>query len=365
MSKIEAIPSFDYMEKSNFHDMKVSIINPKKKMSLWTFCLLIGYRYPDGTKARHQDRLTGLRFEVDKHECYSWSNSSSPPNEFEVNCDQDGENVTFKLPVNATYNNVLTLCEIQVFVCTDFWYGEDCDKTCNCRNQTEVCNKTTGGCTACPDGWNGTACDTCAQGHYGENCIEECGHCLNGESECITTNGHCSNGCKAGWNNDTCKIACTPGHYGDNCIEECEHYLNGQSECNMTTGHCSGGCKAGWSNNTCKAACKPGQYGQNCANECEHCLNGESECDKTNGHCSNGCKENICQVYLLIIFLHRDMPACKSGQYGQNCANECGHCLNGESECNKTNGHCSTGCKAGWKNNACKTVPYQCNWMGQ
>ena len=45
-------------------------------------------------------------------------------------------------------------------VCTDFWYGEDCNKSCNCRNQTEVCDKRSGRCkSGCPDGWTGAACD--------------------------------------------------------------------------------------------------------------------------------------------------------------------------------------------------------------
>ena len=45
-------------------------------------------------------------------------------------------------------------------VCIDFWYGEDCDKTCNCKNHNEICDKRTGRCTTgCPNGWTGDACD--------------------------------------------------------------------------------------------------------------------------------------------------------------------------------------------------------------
>ncbi|XP_041348547.1 receptor-type tyrosine-protein phosphatase epsilon-like [Gigantopelta aegis] len=146
-----------------------------------------------------QWRLFGFYIEADGHECYRWPNMSHPPTIFEVNCIQQGRRLTFRLPSNNT--DVLTLCEIQVFdvelkcnvtlrvprfehpydspsvvfteawydescgllkaaqMCTDFWYGADCVKTCNCRDQTEVCDKKTGKCTACLDGWNGTACD--------------------------------------------------------------------------------------------------------------------------------------------------------------------------------------------------------------
>ena len=45
-------------------------------------------------------------------------------------------------------------------VCTDFQYGEECNKTCNCGNQTEVCDKRSGRCkSGCPDGLTGAACD--------------------------------------------------------------------------------------------------------------------------------------------------------------------------------------------------------------
>ena len=53
----------------------------------------------------------------------------------------------------------LFVCLLEI-VCTDFWYGEECNKTCNCRNQTEVCDKRSGRCTSgCPNGWIGDVCD--------------------------------------------------------------------------------------------------------------------------------------------------------------------------------------------------------------
>ena len=53
----------------------------------------------------------------------------------------------------------LFVCLLEI-ACTDFWYGEECNKTCNCRYQTEVCDKRTGRCTSgCPDGRIGAACE--------------------------------------------------------------------------------------------------------------------------------------------------------------------------------------------------------------
>ena len=59
-------------------------------------------------------RLVGFYIEIDGNECYRWPNSSNPPTVFDVNCDQPGQHVTFRLPSNTTIV-VFTLCEIQVF----------------------------------------------------------------------------------------------------------------------------------------------------------------------------------------------------------------------------------------------------------
>ena len=46
---------------------------------------------------------------------------------------------------------------------------------------------------------------------------------------------------------------------------------------------------------------------------------------------------------------------CQPGQYGKNCNETCGHCLDGQDNCSTTNGHCLNGCTAGWKDDICKT----------
>ncbi|XP_041347574.1 multiple epidermal growth factor-like domains protein 11 [Gigantopelta aegis] len=202
-------------------------------------------------RQRIQWRLTGFHIEVDGHGCYRWSNASSPPTIFEVNCNQEGQHIVFKVPPsrdNGTRQNLLTLCEIQVFVCTDFWYGEDCDKTCNCRNETEVCDKKTGRCTACPDGWTGDSCDACSDGYWGIPC-KVCGNCQTGYI-CNTTTGHCRQ-CLTGWELPSC-TSCGEGHYGGICNDTCGNCIGGNTTCDIQNGVCTSGCAAGWEGVTCK-----------------------------------------------------------------------------------------------------------------
>lgn len=45
-------------------------------------------------------------------------------------------------------------------VCSDFWFGKDCDKRCNCLDKREVCDKGSGECRRgeCPPGFIGHDC---------------------------------------------------------------------------------------------------------------------------------------------------------------------------------------------------------------
>lgn len=53
----------------------------------------------------------------------------------------------------------LSICEFQVFTCAPMWFGEMCDKECNCRNRSEVCDPIRGRCTTgCPEGSYGSSC---------------------------------------------------------------------------------------------------------------------------------------------------------------------------------------------------------------
>ncbi|XP_041352214.1 scavenger receptor class F member 1-like [Gigantopelta aegis] len=216
----------------------------KNKPSYWRVDL--GKKYPLQNIRIYQantyhERLVGFYIEIDEHVCYRWPNTSSPPTEFEVNCDRYGQAVEIKLPKN-TVNASLTLCEVEIFVCTDFWYGEDCDKTCNCKNETEVCDKKTGNCTACPDGLTGDACDSCSDGYWDASC-ELCDHCET-EDICNETTGYCQQ-CSTGWVLPNC-TECEMGRYGNNCSQNCDNCRN--SHCDNLNGTCVEGCVAGYTN---------------------------------------------------------------------------------------------------------------------
>lgn len=44
----------------------------------------------------------------------------------------------------------------------------------------------------------------CDVGHYGYNCNETCGHCID-PRQCSNVKGTCLSGCKAGYSGQTCK----------------------------------------------------------------------------------------------------------------------------------------------------------------
>ncbi|XP_071108043.1 multiple epidermal growth factor-like domains protein 10 [Haliotis cracherodii] len=192
------------------------------------------------------DRRKGMEVQVGGKRCFKWEKTSYPDTVWNVTCDRalTGRNVTITTPSDS-----LSLCEVQVFVCSDFWFGQECDKQCNCFNESEICDKVEGQCTSgCPPGFNGTDClQECVNGTYGSNCTFSCGRCVN-NTFCDRTDGICPHGCDEGWTNATCDKACN-GTYGRDCMEKCGH-CNGTS-CNHVNGTCPNGCLSGWNGTTC------------------------------------------------------------------------------------------------------------------
>ncbi|XP_046326269.2 receptor-type tyrosine-protein phosphatase epsilon-like [Haliotis rufescens] len=147
-------------------------------------------------------RRQGMDISVDGQRCYGWTKDAAPDTVALVVCDQTlvGEEVTIRIP-----GQFLSLCEVQVFVCNDFWYGEDCDKRCNCFPASDICDKGNGACKrGCQPGFTGLDCQQeCEDGFYGMNCTSSCGQCLN-TTICDKSDGHCPRGCQTGWTTVTC-----------------------------------------------------------------------------------------------------------------------------------------------------------------
>ncbi|XP_041347942.1 receptor-type tyrosine-protein phosphatase epsilon-like [Gigantopelta aegis] len=186
-----------------------------------------------GTSHAFHNRLKGLHITIDNRTCRSWENTKYPSTKFSVICNQTGQVVKFEV----------------LRMCTDFWYGEDCNKTCNCRNQTEVCDKKTGKCTACPGGWTGDACVECTDLWYGGHCHRTC-ICRNETEVCNKTTGKCTE-CPDGWSGDVCDV-CADFWYGEDCNKTCK-CRNETEVCDKKTGRCTD-CPDRWMGDACDIA---------------------------------------------------------------------------------------------------------------
>ncbi|XP_064596018.1 delta-like protein C [Liolophura sinensis] len=101
--------------------------------------------------------------------------------------------------VNIMISNspFLSLCEVQIFVCTPGTYGSACGNRCGqCAEGPSACNTLSGLCPEktprCMPGYSGRKCDAeCTRGTYGPDCEGNCGFCAQGSATCNTTSGHC------------------------------------------------------------------------------------------------------------------------------------------------------------------------------
>ncbi|XP_041377802.1 multiple epidermal growth factor-like domains protein 10 [Gigantopelta aegis] len=375
----------------------------------------------------NENRLWGFKIYVDNSNtpCYRWTSRYALPEVFNVTCDAQGQVVKFQLP-GSTF---LQLCEVQIFdtklissvklhrvelqitfelngsqckkmvlsslkenasrqrlseneisqmscgfeklwnskMCSDDWYGDNCDKTCNCQNQNVVCNKTTG------------ACDTCVDRYWGPSCTKQCSStckdssCDKGNGNCLCTYWHVLMGIGVRFatrvvrgivktlpvrNNtgivypvemDTgvrfatiivagivkklpvrnspgiVNVPCVDGYWDSHCTKKCPNNC-GVDTCDKVTGSCP---------------CADGYWGPSCSNRCGYCIG--SSCNKQDGSCQcrTGWAPPTCAL-------------CDQGYYGTNCSETCGYCVNGSTTCHNVTGRCPGGCSAGWRDDTCK-----------
>ncbi|KAK0046665.1 fucolectin-4 [Biomphalaria pfeifferi] len=240
---------------------------------------------------------------------------------------------------------MITICEFQVFgeaVCSKGRYGRDCELTCSCRNQSEACLVSTGGCTSgCRDGYIGAGCQTaCTSKYFGKDCAQKCDEkCL--YQFCHYVNGNCLR-CLPGRTGSLCDRTCPVFTFGDACSQNCSKNCAGAGQCDPSTGACASGCKPGYIGDRCIDKCDNNTYGSDCSMSCSpHCKLDENMpdelCHHYNGHCVHGCQPGydgwLCQ------------EECAPTYFGEDCKNKCNpNCL--DQFCDHISGQCLV-CPAG------------------
>ncbi|XP_046344436.1 multiple epidermal growth factor-like domains protein 10 [Haliotis rufescens] len=206
---------------------------------------------------------------------------------YNVTCDDRGRYFTI---TNTTF---LSLCEVEIYVCSPRLYGQNCNQSCHCAE--EVCHPVSGVCPGdCRPGWQGDRCDTeCEADHYGVNCVNICSDrkCSYVNSLCDRYTGSCDTACLAGWRGVDCTEECNNGTFGQNCSKTCsKRKCEGDSPCDHVIGKCISACVSGWMGEDCNEACDSQHYGPNCIKTCasRHCV-GNSSCNSA-GHCDCGCE---------------------------------------------------------------------------
>ncbi|XP_046566646.1 multiple epidermal growth factor-like domains protein 6 isoform X1 [Haliotis rubra] len=262
-------------------------------------------------------------------------------NPFDVTCRHvtKGNKVTIKM--SGPY---LTLCEVQVFVCSDGWFGSDCNKQCQCLDPSEVCDKETGYCrSGCAAGKQGPGCQqACRDGWFGNKCEKQC-HCLDPSEVCDKDTGYCKSGCAAGKHGPGCQQVCSDGWFASDCNKQCQ-CLDPYEVCDKETGNCTSGCAAGKHGFGCQQVCSDGWFGSGCNKRCQ-CLDPSEVCDKETGNCTSGCAAGKhgfgCQ------------QVCSDGRFAIGCNKRC-QCLDPSEVCDKETGNCRSGCAAGKQGKGCQ-----------
>ncbi|XP_048243328.1 protein draper-like isoform X3 [Haliotis rufescens] len=280
--------------------------------------------------------------------CYTFPSDTAKTNNsvYDVTCDGTGRYFTI------THSTGLNLCEVEIYVCSNGSYGQNCNNSCierRCAGDSP-CDHVRGTCiSGCEAGWMGEDCrQACSSGSYGQNCGNYCTdrNCA-GDSPCDHVRGTCVSGCEPGWMGEDCREACSSGSYGQNCGNYCtDRKCAGDSPCDHIRGTCVSGCEPGWMSEDCREACPSGSYGQNCSKYCsDRKCAGDLPCDHVQGTCVSGCEPR---------WMSEDCrEACDINHYGVNCGKICAsrHCV-GNSSCGST-GDCDRGCETGWTQADC------------
>ncbi|PVD24706.1 hypothetical protein C0Q70_15191 [Pomacea canaliculata] len=279
------------------------------------------------------------------------------------------------------------LCEVEVLVCPQGSWGDNCVRQCPQCNRNQFCDSITGQCLPCP---NGEKCPSgeihlpsapvdevvvqtetvvqlveskCSVGFWGPNCTLPC-NCVDHKEQCYQTDGSCKTGCRPGYEGLNCLKKCEPTFFGQNCESECR-CSDAFEYCDFVTGKCRQGCEQGFSGSSCQTPvpgvevheesnyiptlfnCELGMFGPLCTDRC-NCRRKDEVCQAVTGECPvSGCAPG---------FTHVDCQTeCHDLSFGLECQKNC-RCLDPLEVCNKATGECKiSGCSKGFTELDCHT----------
>ncbi|ESO87364.1 hypothetical protein LOTGIDRAFT_175960, partial [Lottia gigantea] len=243
------------------------------------------YTYPGDTDNSIDEYLYTLKgFKIDviqdngaSVECYKQPNDIQPSSiDFTVNCNK----TIWGSKINISRTIVIeklfySFCEVEVYVCSNRTYGEECMKYSYCKDNiiVNICY-----IIVCSNRTYGE--ELCSNRTYGEECMKY-SYCKDNIIVNICYIIVCSNRTYG-------EALCSNRTYGKECEKFC--YCKDGVPCDYITGVCSTeGCLPGYTGSSCNQKCPTRTYGRNCLQLCSNnCLN--LECNNMNGICIGGCK---------------------------------------------------------------------------